>query len=365
MFTMIKFFLTFSKEFFFAKGFLLIIMLFLVLSCNNEDINPFVEAVNYPIKIDKIENFPEINYDFNTNPPTKNGVELGRKLFYEGKLSSNNAISCGFCHIQQSGFTHHGHTLSHGVFDRVGFRNSTPIQNMIYQKAFMWDGVVTDLNKQPLIPITAHDEMGETFPNIIIKLNQTADYPKLFKDAFGSQEITADKILKALAQFMVTMVSANSKYDKVVRNEGESFSTEESQGRELFKQKCASCHATDLFTDQSFRNTGLVYNSTLKDYGRYRVTFLESDKMKFRVPSLRNVELTAPYMHDGRFYTLDAVLNHYSTNLENNVNLDPLLKQNEQVGISLTTQEKLYLIAFLKTLTDYEFIKNKQFSEFP
>ena len=362
---MINLTLSLANDYLFGKRFFLIFLSVILFSCSDDEVNVFGETINYPIEIKKIENFPSIKYDLASNQPTKNGVELGRKLFYEGKLAADNAIACGFCHIQKNAFTHHGHTISHGVFDRKGFRNAPPIQNMIYLSHFTWDGVVTNLDEQPIIPISAHEEMNETFPNIIKKLNKTSYYPILFKNAFGSSEITADRILKALAQFMVTIVSANSKYDKVIRNEGEFFTDEEIKGKILFEQKCASCHATDLFTDQSFRNTGLKYNSSLNDYGRYRVTLLESDKMKFRVPSLRNIEITAPYMHDGRFYSLEAVLNHYSDNIEDHPDLDPILKQNGKIGIPLTEQEKSLLITFLKTLTDNEFINNKNFSEFP
>ncbi len=362
---MIKLLLSFTKEFFFGKGIFIFLVFCFLISCK-EDANGFLnETLNYPVEIKQISNFPSIQYDLTLNPPTKNGVELGRRLFYEAKLSKNNTISCGFCHIQENAFTHHGHTVSHGVFDRIGFRNAPPIQNMIYLNKYTWDGVITNLDHQSIIPITTHEEMNEMFPVIIEKLKQTPIYTKLFENAFGSEEMNADKILKALAQFMATMVSSNSKYDKVLRNEGAIFTEEEAKGKVIFQQKCSTCHATDLFTDQSFRNTGLAYNSSFKDFGRYRVTFLESDKMKFRTPSLRNIELTAPYMHDGRFYSLVAVLNHYSDNLEDNPSLDPILKQNKQVGIPITATEKLYLIAFLKTLTDDEFIKNKNLAELP
>ena len=131
----------------------------------------------------------------------------------------------------------------------------------------------------------------------------------------------------------------------------------------LFQQKCASCHSGELFTDESFRNTGMYYNNQFKDAGRHRVTLDQNDWMKFRVPSLRNVAYTAPYMHDGRFYTLEAVLNFYSDNVEDNANLDQQLKQNNHIGIVMNTQEKQFIIAFLKTLSDKSFISNPQFAE--
>ncbi|RZJ27304.1 MAG: c-type cytochrome, partial [Chryseobacterium sp.] len=193
-------------------------------------------------------------------------------------------------------------------------------------------------------------------------LNADANYKKMFKSAFGDDNINGERILKALSQFMVTMVSADSKYDQV-KNGKASFTNEEYQGKTLFENKCSSCHSGELFTDESYRNTGMYYNSQYDDRGRYRVTLDWNDNMKFRVPSLRNVELTAPYMHDGRFYSLEAVLNFYSDNVENQPNLDPILKQNGHIGIATTSLEKQYIIAFLKTLTDRKFITNKQFAE--
>ncbi len=332
-------------------------------SCNNDDV---AEEVNYPIEIYKPSNFPEIKYNSTENPVTKYGVELGKKLFYEGDLSSDGTVPCAFCHIQQNAFTHHGHTISHGVNGGQGMRNTPPVQNMAYMNNIMWDGVLHNLSTMALAPISNPVEMNGNFDVIIQKLeNKTSyNYKEAFRKAYGSNEITANKILYALGQFMATMVSADSKYDKYVRGEGVTLSSEELQGKTIFQQKCGSCHATDLFTDQSYRNTGLAYSSYFEDNGRMRVTFDAEDYMKFRVPSLRNIELTAPYMHDGRFYTLEAVLDFYSNNVINYPNLDPLLKQNGYIGISLTAEEKQNIIAFLKTLTDNKFITNPDYAEF-
>ncbi|MDQ0066395.1 cytochrome-c peroxidase [Chryseobacterium lathyri] len=342
------------------KTMLLVITFLSCSSCSDEVMQPLEKDEAYSLRFPSY--FPEMTFDASGNPVTKNGVELGRNLFYEGRLSRNNTISCGFCHIQENAFTHHGHTVSHGVDDRIGIRNAPSIQNMAFLKRYMWDGVIHNLNEQPIIPITDANEMDSSMPEVISKLKNDQRYKKLFMAAYGDENITGERILKALSQFMVSMISADSKYDRV-KQEKENFTSEESQGLALFDQKCASCHSGELFTDESFRNTGMYYNTQFKDAGRHRVTLDQNDWMKFRVPSLRNVEHTAPYMHDGRFYTLEAVLNFYSDNVEDNPNLDSQLKQNGHVGIAMNTQEKQLIIAFLKTLSDKNFISNPKFAE--
>lgn len=306
----------------------------------------------------KPANFPEPVYHFTTNPVTKDGFELGRKLFYDPLLSRNNTISCGSCHIQTSAFTHHGHDVSHGIDDRLGSRNSPAIMNLAWNPALMWDGGIFDLDLQPIAPVTNHVEMDETMENVLTKLKNSSVYPALFQRAFGSDEITTAKALKALSQFMLMCVSSNSKYDKVKRNENETFTADEQAGYQLVTQKCSPCHKEPLFTDNSFRNNGIAIGAN-DDKGRYMVTVTAGDEYKFKVPSLRNVELTAPYMHDGRFYTLDAVLDHYSSHIQQTPNLDPLLS----AGIPLSPVEKTQIIAFLKTLTDREFTSNRLLSE--
>ena len=207
----------------------------------------------------KPSNFPEPAYHFATNPVTKDGFELGRKLFYDPILSANNTISCGSCHIQTSAFTHHGHTVSHGIFDRQGTRNSPPITNLAWYTSFMWDGGIVDLDLQSVSPITNHLEMDETMANVLTKLRASPQYPALFKKAYGTEDITTANFLKSLSQFMVMCVSSNSKYDSVMRKEGGvKFTADEAEGRALVQQKCGSCHKEPLFTDNSFRNNGIV-----------------------------------------------------------------------------------------------------------
>ncbi|WP_281980087.1 cytochrome-c peroxidase [Tenacibaculum mesophilum] len=342
------------------KKIMIVLLVCSFFSCKQEDVYTNVE-----LAFEQPSNFPEPHYNLSSNPITEKGFELGKKLFYEGKLSSDGVVSCAFCHQQKFAFTHHGHQLSHGVEDRVGTRNTPPIQNMAFQKQFSWDGAAFHLDIFPIIPITNPVEMDETVTNILEKLQQDTAYRKLFSQAFEDGEINADNTFKAMSQFMLMMVSANSKYDKYIRVEkGGEFSEQERKGLELFKSKCASCHTSDLFTDDAFRNNGLPINPEINDLGRMTVTLLEEDKYKFKVPSLRNIELTAPYMHDGRFGSLKSVLNFYATGVQETQNLDPILKnENGTIGIALNEQEKENIIAFLKTLTDEEFITDKRFAE--
>lgn len=308
-------------------------------------------------------NFPQVTYNLAANPITKDGFELGRALFYEPRFSIDNSISCGSCHIQSAGFTHHGHDVSHGVEDRLGSRNASPIMNMAWRKTFMWDGGVFDLDLQPIVPITAHEEMDETVPNVMSKLQAMPKYRSLFKAAFGSEEITTSTMMKALSQFMLMCVSSNSRYDKVMRKEdGQTFTEEESEGYALFKAKCASCHSEPLFTDETFRNNGIGI-PLRNDEGRYAITSADADRYKFKVPSLRNLKYTAPYMHDGRFYTLEGVLDHYASEVRDYQNLDPLLKQDGRLGIALSSADKVKLMAFLNTLNDNAFITDKMLFE--
>lgn len=311
----------------------------------------------------KPSNFPEPVYHFETNSITAARFELGKKLFYETLLSANNTISCGSCHIQTSAFTHHGHIVSHGIEDRLGTRNAPPIMNLAWNTSFMWDGGIADLDLQSIAPITNHVEMDETMENVLRKLAATPNYPRLFKKAFGTTDINTTNFLKALSQFMLLCVSSNSKYDSVIRNEaGKTFTAEELAGRQLVQQKCGSCHAEPLFTDHSFRNNGLI-PSSINDEGRFMVSQLPADRYKFKVPSLRNLAYTAPYMHDGRLLTLEGVLNHYSNHMQATQNIDSLFLQNGNIGIPLSADERKNILAFLNTLNDRSFLFDKRFSE--
>lgn len=335
----------------------------LLFSCNSNDSDyQNIDEVNEAYQLTVPANFPDMKYLYLNNPLTTKGIELGRTLFYDGRLSSNNQVSCAFCHEQASAFTHHGHDLSHGVDDKIGKRNTPAIQNLAFVSEYFYDGASNNLEMVSIVPIHNELEMNETLPSIISKIETDPKYIRLFELAFPNQKISSQNMLKALAQFMTVMISANSKYDKYVRNEvGGEFSVDEKKGLDIFKNKCASCHATDLFTDNSFRNNGLSPNPRLNDLGREEVSGNPTDRYKFKVPSLRNVTLTAPYMHDGRFGSLQSVLNFYTNGIVDSQTLDPSLKDGNSIGISLSVEEKNLLIMFLQTLTDSEFISNPNF----
>lgn len=336
--------------------FVLTLFLAGILACRKEVMETF-KGFEQPA------HFPAPAYRFANNTITKEGFELGRKLFYDTRLSANNTISCGSCHIQTAAFTHHGHNTSHGIFDLQGTRNAPPIMNLAWNTSFMWDGGIADLDLQSVAPITNPVEMGETMPNVLAKLRNSSDYPALFKKAFGSEEINTTGFLKALSQFMVMCVSSNSRYDSVIRNQGGVwFTTTEEAGRNIVKQKCGTCHPEPMFSDFSFRNNGLT-PSMINDEGRYLVTQIASDRYTFKVPSLRNLAYTAPFMHDGRFLTIDAVLDHYNAHVQDMPTLDPLLKHPGYTGIPLTADDKQKIKAFLQTLNDRSFLFDKRFSE--
>ncbi|WP_375558639.1 cytochrome-c peroxidase [Bernardetia sp. OM2101] len=354
------------KKYFLYKILLVFTISILFFSCQKENANP-----KEKFEFKTPSNFPQPTYDLKENPVTVEGFELGRKLFYTGMLSRDGTISCGSCHAQTSGFTQHGHDLSHGIDDQLTLRNSLPIQNLAWSKNFFWDGGVFHLDLFAIAPIEAENEMGETLPNVLQKLRNTeglqspkTDYPLLFEKTFGTKEITTDRFLKALSQFQLMCISANSRYDKHVRNEStneEKLTTQELKGLELFEQNCSNCHSTTLFTDQSYRNNGLKVGNP-NDTGRHRITQNDEDKFKFKVPSLRNVEVTRPYMHDGRFRNLEAVLDHYTEGIQDSETLDESLKA--KLKIELNQEEKEAIIAFLKTLTDEDFLNNPILSEF-
>ncbi len=357
MFTMIKKNLL-SRTLLYWLGSATFLLACFLASCSKENV-----GTDMSFQLVVPSNFPALKYDIANNPITQNGFVLGRTLFYDGLLSSTNTISCGNCHQQSVAFAHADHTVSHGVFDRLGTRNSPALQNLAFSTSFMWDGGIFNLDLQPLAPIENHVEMDEKLDVLLDKLNKSDKYKSLFKNAFGTEEISSAKMLKALSQFMVMMVSANSQYDKYVRKEaGANLTGDEIAGLELFKAKCQSCHATDLFTDQTFRNNG-INPTSLNDVGRYAITLNEKDKYTFKVPSLRNIEKTAPYMHDGRFRNLEAVLEHYSNGVTNSATLDPLLNANGILGIALSATEKQQIILFLKTLSDEEYIRDRRFAE--
>lgn len=338
------------------KKILFVICFFLLLlSCNRENVIDPVPYDNPELSLLIPSGFPALNNSVNANKPTKYGVELGEKLFNEKRLSANNTISCASCHNKSNAFADNN-IQAIGIYGRVGLRNTPPIQNMAFMKFYNWDGKILQLEKQPLVPIITHEEMNSSILEVIDKIKGESEYKSLFRKSFGDGNVTSDGIYKSMAQYLYTLISANSKYDKVKRNEDAAFTYSEARGYQVFQQKCASCHSTELFTDQSFRNVGFPLNTNTNEAGRARVTGILADYMSFRVPSLRNVEYTAPYGSFGQFPTLKAVLDYFDNGVLDADNLDPVFKNNNR-RIPLTEQEKEDLISFMKTLSDRSFIE--------
>jgi cytochrome c peroxidase len=302
--------------------------------------------------------FPPPVYQFQNNARSREGFELGRKLFYDGRLSKDGNFPCSSCHQQFAAFATYEHRLSHGFNNHFSFRNAPGLFNLAWEKELNWDGGVNHVEVQPLAPLLDPHEMAENLNEIIIKLKKDKSYPILFRKAFGSTAINSQTILKALAQFTASLVSANSKYDQMKKGVVK-FNEYEKTGYEIFQRKCTQCHQEPLFTDFSYRNTGMEVDSTLKDYGRMRITGRKEDSLRFRVPSLRNVFLTFPYGHDGRFSTISDVLEHYKSGVIQSATLDSSLRN----GISMEENDRFYLISFLGTLTDSSFIANPLYAD--
>jgi cytochrome c peroxidase len=297
------------------------------------------------------------------NPLTQEGVELGRKLFHETALSVNGKQSCASCHKAEAAFTDPGKAVSLGAQGHPGKRNAMPLLNLAWKSSFFWDGRAPSLREQVLKPIEDQLEMHETLTNVVARLARTKLYPELFARAFGTREIVADHIARALEQFLLTRTSDDSKFDRLLQGTTQ-FTEEEQRGFELFHTEydprreqfgadCFHCHGGPIFQNVAFANNGLdVYT---RDLGRFDVTKREGDQAKFAVPSLRNVAVTGPYMHDGRFKTLEQVVDHYSTGVKRSATLDPNLAKHPAGGVPLSEADKQALVAFLKTLTDQQF----------
>lgn len=327
----------------------------LVLSSFKEE--PDFRTKPKPIKFITPRGWPKPAKDiFAQNKLTEEGFALGKKLFYDGNLSLDGQTSCGSCHQQFAAFSTFDHDLSHGIGNSFTERNAPALFNLAWMPALHWDGGINHIEVQPLSPITAHNEMGETLANILIKIKSDSSYRRLFKKAFSSPTITSEKLLKALAQFTGSLVSCNSRYDQFKEGKIKLTGAEE-KGYQVYKTSCASCHPEPLFTDYTYRNTGMDLNR-FNDVGRQRITNLGSDSLKFKVPSLRNVQYTAPYMHDGRFNSLNMVINHYRNINKELPSIDPDLRNMRPIA----EKEAQFLIYFLYTLTDTSFTKNKRFS---
>ena len=285
------------------------------------DVVPFI----YP------DNWPKPVYDFEKNPRTQNGFALGRKLFNDPRLSADNTISCSSCHLSFNGFTHVDHSLSHGIKGRIGTRNSSSLINLAWNKSFNWDGGSNNIEVQVIIPLTHHAEMDNDLNSVVKYLNGSSAYRSDFYKAFGDSVITSKKALKALAQFTLSLTSFESKFDSIYRKEpGVGFSP---------------------------KDNGLAVDPDLMDYGRYEITKESTDSFKFKIPTLRNIANSAPYFHDGRVNTLKDVMKHYTTTITKRESLSDSLKQN----LTLTREQQIEIVAFLKTLTDKSFLYNTNF----
>jgi cytochrome c peroxidase len=300
--------------------------------------------------------WPKTTYDFKTNPLTQEKFDLGKELFYDPILSSDKMVSCASCHFQGNVFSHKDHSVSHGVGDVLGERNSISLQNLAWSENFMWDGRIRDLVSQPKSAITNPIEMNETMENVVKKLKEDANYVQVFNKAFPFEGITSNTISVALSQFMIMITSTNSKYDKVKKGV-EVFTKEESEGYQIFKNNCASCHKEPLFSSAEFKSNGLKLDTDFKDYGRMNITKNKKDSLLFKVPSLRNIEYSMDYMHDGRFEKLEDVLNHYNSLSKNDYKSKEL-----KVPFSFSDQDLVKLKLFLFTLTDPTYLRNKSFS---
>lgn len=286
---------------------------------------------------------------------SKASFELGKKLFYDPVLSKDNTISCGSCHHQQAAFSDVGKDLSVGIEGQLSARNSPALINLAWHKTFMWDGGVNHVEVVSFAPITNPHEMGDNMSQIITKLNDDEAYVAQFREVFDKDEIDDQQLLLALTHYLISLVSANAKYDQVELGTSV-FSTSEAQGFEVFKANCATCHTAPLFTNGMFANNGL--DTVFADSGRYKISLDIEDMGKFQVPTLRNIALTAPYMHDGRFNTLEEVIAHYSENIRVHSTLSSEIPEG---GMHLSENEAEALIDFLYTLNDEKFITNPTF----
>ena len=344
---------------------------FFLLSCNKDK----VRYDPRPYSLEIPSHFPQMVMPID-NPLTEEGVELGRYLFYEKLLSGDNTMSCASCHSPQNSFSDNDQ-FSDGIDGILGTRHSMALINLGWEDYFFWDGRATSLEQQILEPVPNPIEMHQSWKNTVSKLSADMTYRNRFFRAFGTSNIDSTQVAKAIAQFLRTMVSSNSKYDVMYKYiNGQALTSNESQilatvdaeewaGYDLFKSlngaDCFHCHNGPLMRVKKFSNNGL--DAVITDLGRGGVTGNPNDNGKFKVPTLRNIALTAPYMHDGRFATLDEVIEQYSTGVHPSLTIDPLIEYANQGGVQLDAQEKLLLKKFLMTLTDLEFVNNPKFKD--
>lgn len=327
-----------------VKRFLMLVLIAISLvACKKKgEIQP-VETLDY-VTLDLPQSFPQMVLN-PENPLSEQGIELGRMLYYDPILS-NTGQSCSSCHFQNNSFT-----------DPAS--NSLVHVNLGWQQHFLWNGAVEGTLEDAML-----FEVEDFFSTNVSALQQHADYPVLFKKVFGTEQISSKNIAFALAQFVRSMVSANSRFDKYLAGEL-ILNSQELSGMDIFlteRGDCFHCHSVGLLTDNTFHNTGLDETFSALNWGRYGVTENTSDIGRFKTPTLRNVELTMPYMHDGRFSTLEEVVEFYNSGVHITSYTDPIMtKPGKEFGLQLTTQDKADLVAFLKAFTDTSFIQNPKF----
>lgn len=347
-------------------------LVFIMVACEKDEANvdTLIVKDETPYNLE-YGNFPPPNLPAD-NPLTEQGVLLGKMLFYDKKLSEGESQACADCHRQQDGFSD---TLkfSLGVEELPGNRQAMPIFNMAWHtNQFFWDGRADLLRDQSLLPIQDELEMNETLEDVIAKLSAEQMYQDQFTRAFGTAEITSEKISLAMEQFMLSIISNDAKYDKYLAGNTQLTESEE-RGRILFFMEynpffpddsgadCGHCHGGDNFENDLYMNNGLDTDAEFIDMGRESVTMNSEDRAKFKVPTLRNIAITAPYMHDGRFQTLEEVIDHYNEGIKESSTADQTVLNTKDTGLFLTEQDKVDLINFLHTLTDQTFINNEEY----
>lgn len=344
----------------------------LLVSCRKDPKISPVEATPYSFE------YPELMASYLSpiqvpanNPMTNEGVELGRKLFFEERLSGNNTQSCGSCHIPSASFSDTV-ALSIGIDGIPGNRNAMPLINLGWMNTLFWDGRATNLETQAYDPVINPIEMHDSWPNVASKLQADPLYPSLFEQVFGTSTIDSLMVVKALSQFMRTLISGNSPFDKYLKTGVSGWNSVDEQmayeGFTIFldeaKGDCFHCHGDSfnpLWTDNAFHNNGL--DATFSDNGLGAITGNSFDNGKFKSPTLRNLVFTAPYMHDGRFNTLQEVINHYSQGLQPSATIDPLMKHIGNGGSNMNPADKAKLLMFLVSLSDSSFVNNPKFQD--
>jgi cytochrome c peroxidase len=344
-------------------------IIFLLLCCSSCVHESNLEGIEYnpePYILNLPDYFPQMPLA-KDNPLTKEGIILGRDLFYDKKLSANNTMSCVSCHDPRKAFTD-GLAVSVGIDGIAGKRSAMSLVNIGFTKSgLFWDGRSATLEEQALLPVEDEIELNTTWPEVEMKLQNDPFYPEMFRKAFGiknKSEITKYLVAKALSQYQRIILSSNSKYDRYKKGEEKLSDLEliglnlytDSTGDDLPDAECHHCHQLDLATADNFFNNGLQESATLndfKDLGKGGVTKQIAENGKMRAPTLRNIFLSAPYMHDGRFNTMDEVLNHYNGNGKNSPNKDPLIRD-----LKLSSFHKKALLAFISTLTDTSYLNN-------